>query len=111
MNTIAIVSPNNTEDIHFFATSGPHQSSGKTMGEALDALTLQLNSIESETLVLIQKRGPDQFFTAEQHSRLRELMDRRASLSPDERIELEALVDAEIDATVARTEALVERLR
>ena len=111
MSTIAIISQNDNEGAPFLALSGSRQSVGKTMGEALDALASQLESIGSETLVLIQKREPDQYFTAEQHERLRELMDRRASLSADERAELEDLIDTEIDATVARTDAVVERLR
>ena len=111
MNTISIISPEEKEDATFLALSGTHLSSGKTMGEALDSLALKLEDAGSETLVLIQRRGPDQFFTAEQHKRLRELMDRRDSLSAEERLDLEELVNAEMDATIARTDALVEQLR
>jgi hypothetical protein len=37
---------------------------------------------------------------------MQELLARRATLTASERAELEALVDAELDATVARTDSL-----
>jgi hypothetical protein len=40
---------------------------------------------------------------------MQELLARRATLTAEERAELEALIDAELDATVARTEDLVRR--
>lgn len=54
------------------------------------------------TAILIR---PDAFFSAAQYERLQSLLARRDALSPDERQELEGLIDAELDATVARTEA------
>jgi|CXWL01.1.fsa_nt_gi hypothetical protein len=41
------------------AICGQHRSSGKTAGEALDAITLQLTSDERGTLVVFQDRKPD----------------------------------------------------
>ena len=38
---------------------------------------------------------------------MQELLARRASLTAEERTELEALIDAELEATVARTDRLV----
>jgi hypothetical protein len=110
MESISIISVPREEGDQFCAVSGTHQSFGRTMGEALDALTREIGSIGSAALILIQKREPDQFFTLEQHERMQELLARREALSHEERAELESLVDAELDATVARTNALVHDL-
>jgi len=37
---------------------------------------------------------------------MQELLARRATLTAEERTKLEAIIDAELDATVARTESL-----
>ncbi|WNN87282.1 hypothetical protein [Gloeocapsopsis dulcis] len=49
-------------------------SVGKTAGQALDALTAQLDEIEFGALLVIQSFRPDPFFSAEQQERLSELM-------------------------------------
>jgi hypothetical protein len=74
------------------------------MGEALDALTAEWGDSIQETVVLIQRFQPDQYFTQAQHDRLQALFARRSTLTPDERTELEALIDAEVAATIVRTE-------
>jgi hypothetical protein len=79
------------------------------MGEALDALTADWGNDIQETAVLIQRFEPDLYFTEAQHARLQELLARRATLTAEERAELEALIDAELDATVARTDNLVRQ--
>jgi len=93
----------------FRAVAGNRQSVGRTMGEALDALTADWGEDIQETAVLIQRFTPDSYFTEAQHSRMQELLSRRAALTVEERAELEALIDAELDATVARTDDLVRR--
>jgi hypothetical protein len=55
------------------------------------------------------KQVPDRFFTAVQHDRMEELRQRRKTLTQDELRELEDLINAEIDATVARTDALMRQ--
>jgi regulator of protease activity HflC (stomatin/prohibitin superfamily) len=91
----------------FRAVAGDRQSVGRTLGEALDALTADWEDEIQETAVLIRRVQPDAHFTAAQYARMQELLARRAQLSTDERAELETLVDAELDATIARTDALV----
>jgi hypothetical protein len=91
----------------FRAVAGHRQSVGRTMGEALDALTADWGDDVQETAVLIQRFQPDAHFTEAQHLRMQELLARRATLTAEERAELEALVDAELDATVARTDSLL----
>jgi hypothetical protein len=49
---------------------------------------------------------PDSFFTNAQIDRIKELMVRHHNLTTEERDELETLIDAELEATVARTESL-----
>jgi hypothetical protein len=94
-------------EIRFRASAGDRQTFGRTMGEALDALVADWSDEHAETAVLIQRFRPDRHFTESQHSRMAELLDRKALLSPGERTELEALIDAELDATVARTDGLI----
>src|SRR5438876_8928680 len=91
----------------FRAIAGNRQSVGRTMGEALDALTADWGDEIQETTVLIQRFQPDSYFTAAQYSRMQELLARRSSLAQEERAELEALIDAELEATIARTDSLV----
>jgi hypothetical protein len=91
----------------FRAIAGNRQSVGRTMGEALDALTADWGDSVQETAILIQRFQPDSYFTAAQYGRMQELLAHRASLTAEERAELEALIDAEIEATVARTDRLV----
>jgi hypothetical protein len=62
---------------------------------------------KQETAVLIQRFQPDSYFTAAQYGRMQELLAHRASLTAEERTEIEALIDAELEATVARTGRLV----
>lgn len=99
------------------AVAGKIQSSGKTAGEALDALTEQLSEDESSLLVIVQSLKPDQFFTAEQHQRLSEIMqhwrdarDKDDALPPDEQAELESLIEAEIEAAKLRAEVALSEL-
>ena len=77
------------------------------MGEALDALTADWGNEIQETTVLIQRFQPDPYFTQAQYDRMQALLARRTTLTSAERAELEALIDAELEATVARTERLV----
>lgn len=105
MTAIAIrTEENETGEPRFRAIAGSRQSLGRTMGEALDALTAAWGDSVQETVVLIHRFQPDQYFTQAQYDRMQDLLARRTALTPEERAELEALLDAEVDATVARTE-------
>src|SRR5213593_3593036 len=73
----------------FRAVAGNRQSVGRTMGEALDALMADWGEDIQETAVLIQRFQPDKYFTQAQHSRMQELLARRAALTGEERAELE----------------------
>ncbi len=50
-----------------------------------------------------KRYAPDVYFTQGQFDRMQELLARRTSLTHAENVELDALIDAELDATVART--------
>ena len=56
------------------AVAGKLTSLGKTAGQALDALTAQLDNAESPTLLVLQSFQPDKFFNATQQTQLIELM-------------------------------------
>ena len=89
----------------FMAKSGKLRAFGRTMGEALDALASQWGSITETVPVLIQHFGPDRFFTQAQFDRMEELRNHIETLTAEERTELEALIDAELDATISRLDA------
>lgn len=118
MTKIAIVpEPAESGRITYRAIAGGQQSVGKTAGEALDALTATLKDEDSATLVIVQHQRPDPFFTAEQQTRLEELMHRwrlardgGTALSPEEQIELENLVETEVGAAGKRAAALLREL-
>jgi hypothetical protein len=83
----------------------------------LDALTAQLPADEASTLIIVQHLRPDRFFTAAQQQRLDTLMarwrtarDQGATLPTDEQTELEALIDAELQASADRAATLADAL-
>jgi hypothetical protein len=93
----------------FRAVSRGGQSEGRTAGEALDAIAPSLSG-DSSAVVVIQSFLPDAFFTAAQQARLQELMakwrearDAGRQLPASEQTELNALVEAELQAATART--------
>ena len=94
------------------AITGNKESTGRTAGEALDALASQLSEDESGTLVIVQNRKGDRYFNATQQARLTELMQGRevGNLSPEEEGELEELIEAELDGARERTETLLREL-
>lgn len=115
MTTIAIL-PDvpGSADTSFRAIADGKQSTGRTVGEALDALTAQLDPAEAGTLIIVQHSRPDEFFSADQQKRLADLMNRwraardaRVTLSAQEQAELDSLVEAELRAAAARASALL----
>ena len=105
-----------TGEVSYHAVAGERRSSGRTAGEALDALAAQLGD-DDQTLVVIQTFRPDRFFPDAQRSRLATLMERwRAAgdggegLSADERAELNALIDAELLASGERAARMADDL-
>lgn len=101
------------KDNSYRAVAGDKESTGRTAGEALDALTSQLEDEESGTLVIVQNRKADQFFSAAQQERLAELMRlrRAGNLSMEEESELESLIEAELDGARLRAEELLNELK
>jgi len=118
MTTVAILPVSDASGKRSYrAIAGDKQSTGKTAGEALDALTAQLEGDEFSTLLIIQSFRPDWFFSAFQQQRLSDLMnlwrtarDQGQILSPEQQSELDSLVEAELKAATARTAALVQQL-
>lgn len=110
MTTITIT-PEKTDS--YRAITGNKESTGRTAGEALDALTSQLSADESGTLVIVQNHKADGFFSAVQQERLTELMQRRSArpLSTVEERELESLIEAELDGARRRAAALLDELK
>lgn len=119
MTTIEIVLESSKKTV-YRAICGEQQAAGVTPGEALDLLEqklgLQGHVENGNTLIILQRFRPDNFFTAEKQLRLRELMDRfhhandvGNQLVISEKQELETLVDAEWNAAIERTEAMIKQ--
>lgn len=111
---LPIFDPNGEKS--YRAISGNKQSIGKTAGQALDALTAQLDEIELSALLVIQSFRPDPFFSAQQQDRLAELMnlwrlarDQGQELPTEQQTELDRLVELELRAATARTAALIQQ--
>jgi hypothetical protein len=113
MTKVAILpEPSLEGDTMYRAVAGTRQAIAKTIGAALDALTAQLPPEDTGTLVVVQNHGPDKFFTFQQQHRLEELMhrwrtarDAGESLDSSEQSELDALIDAEVQASGERAAA------
>ena len=116
MSAITIL-PTHQPEASFEAAQGKLSAQGRTAGEALDALTALLETPTTH-VVIVQSQRPDRFFGAAEQARLKTLMQRfqtaqagEASLSDAEREELEALVNAELEAAAARAQELADALR
>jgi hypothetical protein len=115
MQTISIQTIETTNGQRLYrAVIGDRQSIGKTAGEALDALTMEIGSQEINGFFLLQSYQPDQFFTAQQQQRLTELMsiwrtaqDKGDTLPPEQQAELDNLIEAELYATAERAKAIL----
>ena len=94
------------ENAKFIAWAGNLRAGGRTTGEVLDALASKWGDITRTVPVIVQHFGPDRFFTQAQYDRMQELRTRIGTLSTKELTELNSLNDAELDATVARLDAL-----
>jgi hypothetical protein len=94
------------EIAQFRACAGEAQGFGATPREALDALMEHLPDDAPAPIVIWPFNRGDAFFTEAQQNRLRELKARRERLTAAEQEELEHLVEAAFDATIARTQSL-----
>lgn len=116
MTKVAIVPISTAHgEFSYWAIAGTKHVQGKTAGEALDALTTQFSPDETSTLIIVQSLRPDRFFPAEQQQRLTALMARWRTIRDqghpfpaEEQSELEALIEAELSASAARTAALAD---
>lgn len=117
MTTVAILPISDASgEKSYRAIAGDKHSVGKTAGQALDALTVQLGETEFSALLVIQSFRPDPFFSAEQQERLSELMrlwrlarDQGQALPPAQQTELDDLVEAELRAATARTAVFMQQ--
>jgi hypothetical protein len=116
MTTVAILpSVDPRGEKVYRAIAGNKHSMGKTAGQALDALTDQLDQPDFSGLLLIPGFQPDALFNANQQNRLADLMnrwraarDRGEELPENQNAELEQLVEAELTAATVRTITLAQ---
>lgn len=117
MTTVAILPISSASgEKSYRAIAGDKHSVGKTAGQALDALTAQLDESEFSALLVIQSFRPDSFFSTKQQERLSELMelwrlarDQGQELPPEQQAELDSLVELELRAATSRTAALMQQ--
>ena len=121
MMTIAVVSESGeagSDRVRVFTEN--QEASGATLGAAIDALHLTEDAWkgDGEPYLLLRRFGPDRFFSASQRARLVELMaqwrearDADKELPTASQEELEALIEAEQKAMVARSQALLGATR
>lgn len=116
MTTVAVaLAADAPPEAVYDAVAGDKQATGRTIGEAVDALTPQLDDGDSAaTLIIVQRRRPDRFFTAAQQQRREELtaqwraaQDADRELPAEAQAELERLVQAEVRAAGQRAAALL----
>lgn len=89
----------------FRATTGPLQEFGATPQEALAALMRHLSPDEATTIMILPFNRGDIHFTEAQQARLQELKAHQPALSMAEQKEMDQLIAASFDATIARTQA------
>ena len=97
------------ESAQFRAVAGDTQGFGATPNEALDALVTMFPDFGMPIIILPFNRG-DVFFTQAQHDRLQELKASRTARTADETRELDHLIEAEFEASVARMQS-VQRVK
>ena len=97
---------NHLDNAKFRATTGPKEGFGTTPQEALNALMQHLSGDAFSPIVIWPYNLGDAYFSDAQQARLQELKNRQETLAVEERMELEGLIEASFDATIARTKAL-----
>ena len=115
--TTVIVLPNNQNGKYFRAISGEKESFGETVGEAIDAMTEELDLSRGNAVVYVQDFRPDEYFTEAQQMRLgeltekwRDVRDKNECLPADEQTELEKLIEAELEGSGKRAGKLADQL-
>lgn len=115
--TTVLVLPNSQNGKTFRAVSGKNESFGETVGQAIDAMTKELDLNGKNAVVYVQDLSPDEFFNQAQQLRLAELMekwhdarDRGAALAPDLQTELEKLIETELEGSGKRAKKLADQL-
>ena len=117
MTTISVLSPPDTH-LGYRAVSDGIEATGDTPGQALDALVEQTGATSGATLVVIQPKAGDEFFSDAQRQRLADLMarwrtarDTKQPFPPAAQAELDALITEELKAATARSAALLRAAR
>lgn len=118
MTTIAILPEEGEADVTAFsAISAGRQATGRTAGEALDALTIQLGVKGSGAVMIMQQVHPDRFFPIDPRDSLSRLMaqwravrETRNVLPTTEQTELERLVDEELQGATERSAQILRDL-
>ncbi len=95
------------KEARFRATTGPKEGFGTTPQEALTALMRTTSGDAFSPIIIWPYNLGDAYFTEAQQARLQELKGRQEALTANEQAELEGLIAAAFDATVARMEALM----
>ena len=97
---------NHLENAKFRATTGQKEAFGTTPQEAVTALMQHISGDAFVPITIWPYNLGDAYFSDAQQARLQELKGHQEVLTAEERAELEGLIEASFDATIARTKAL-----
>jgi hypothetical protein len=95
-----------TSTLLYRASSGNSQGIGPSPGDALSELMRKIDSTPTDPIIIWPYKRGDKFFTDSQQQRLEHLKSNRQNLTSDEIAELENLVRASFEATIARSHSL-----
>lgn len=106
MTAVAILPITNPDgQTTYQAISGNHSATGKTAGEALDALNAQCTDLTQTPYLTFWSLHSDEFFSAVQQNRLAQLMN-QWRIARDQNQTLPTTSQDELEAAIARTQAL-----
>ncbi|GEM_PF-4842328 len=114
MKTIEIISEIEQKETLYRAICGQQEATGKTPGQALDLIVNQEHHNLNHTIVILQGFSDDQLFTLSQQNQLKNLMTEfhqnlanEIQFSPEKHQELESLVNSELEATIERSQQIL----
>ena len=97
---------NTYETARFRATTGPQEAFGATPQEAVTELMQQLPAGAFSPITIWPYNLGNAYFSDAQQARLQELKGHRETLTPEEYVELERLVEASFEATISRVRTI-----
>ena len=99
------------ETAQFCATIGKNRGLGSTPGQALSNLLRHLGNVVPTPIVIWPYNRGDEYWSEAQQQQMADLRSRMETLTAAEREEWEMLAEKSFDATIARTQAVLNSNR